>query len=340
MSKAGQIGIAMLCTFMLLLAGCTMNRHQAAPSAESRVQPNQVEPHHFQSLNRPSGNGNEVRIPVTTIQGTRYFPLQELIQVVGYRTAAGKTKQQLLIGDIDPSYTITAGSRQASKEGQSMMLSAPPVMENERLLAPISLLSDLFGRDFRYRIEPDAIVVQAVSDRAAAMDGNDRTLSAKSVPPSQSKGEAYFQEARGDDGDGLTALSKHVDADALIDTAKHFTGTPYLFGAAPYPKSHKFDCSSFTQYVFGKYGIELERLARKQAEQGTPVSRQSLRKGDLVFFSVPGRFKSDNIVGHVGIYIGNGQMINTYSDKNGVHIANMNNGYWSEQYLGARRVIS
>lgn len=338
MSKAGQIGISALCMSMLLIAGCNTNQRQSAPTADTRVHPNQVQQNHFQSLNRPATN--DARIPVATIEGTRYFPLQDLLQLAGYRTAAGKTKQEMLIGDVDPSYMITVGSRQAAKEGQTMTLSAPPMMKNNRLLVPLTALSDLFERDIRYRVEANAIVLQAVSDGAVAMDGGDSTLSAPSVSPSQTNGEAFFRDAVGEEQGGMTALSKQVDEDALIDTAKHFMGTPYLFGASPYPESRKFDCSSFTQYVFGKYGIDLPRLARRQAEQGTPVSRQSLRKGDLVFFAVPGRFKSDNIVGHVGIYIGDGKMINTYSDKQGVHIADINRGYWSEQYLGARRVIS
>jgi len=338
MSKAGNTCIAALCMFMLLIAGCNTNQQQSAPTADTRVRPNQVQQNPFQSLNTPANS--DARIPVATIEGTRYFPLQELLQLVGYRTAAGETKQQMLIGDIDPSYAITVGSRQAAKEGQDMSLSAPPIMKNNRLLVPLTVLSDLFERDIRYRVEANSIVVQAVSDGADTIGGSDSTLSAQSASPSQPKGEAFFQDAARVNHGGMTALANRVDEDALIATAKHFMGTPYLFGAGPYSETRKFDCSSFTQYVFGKYGVDLPRVARRQAEEGTPVSRQSLRKGDLVFFSVPGRFKSDNIVGHVGIYIGNGQMINTYSDKQGVHIADINQGYWSTQYLGARRVIS
>lgn len=342
MSKAGQIGISALCLSMLLVAGCSPNQPQSAPTADTHVHPNPVRQNRFQSLNTPAPR-DEARIPVTTIEGTRYFPLEELLRLAGYRTAGGEANRQLFIGDIDPAYAITVGSRQAMKEGQEIVLSAPTMRKNDRLLAPLTALSDLFGRDIRYRVETDSIVLRADTDHAPSNDGNDSRLSAQSVSSPQPNVEPFFRDAVGDSGSasrGMTALASRVDADALIDTAKHFMGTPYLFGAAHYSKSQKFDCSSFTQYVFGKYGIELPRVARRQAEQGTPVSRHSLRKGDLVFFSVPGRFKSDNIIGHVGIYIGNGQMINTYSDKKGVHIANMNNGYWSEQYLSARRVIS
>lgn len=338
MSKAGILGISALCLSLLLVAGCNTNLQQSAPTADTHVHPNQVQQTPLQSLDRPTAN--DARIPVATIEGKRYFPLEELLRLVGYRTSAGKSKQQTLIGDIDPSYAITVGSKQAVKEGQSMSLSAPPVMRNNRLLVPLTALSDLFARDIRYRVEANAIVLQAVSDGAHPIGGADSALSAQSVAPSQPNGEAFFQDAVDDGHGSLSALADQVDEEALIDTAKHFMGTPYLFGAGPYSETRKFDCSSFTQYVFGKYGVDLPRVARRQAEQGVPVSRQSLRKGDLVFFSVPGRFKSDNIVGHVGIYVGNGRMINTYSDKQGVHIADINQGYWSTQYLGARRVIS
>jgi cell wall-associated NlpC family hydrolase len=69
------------------------------------------------------------------------------------------------------------------------------------------------------------------------------------------------------------------------------------------------------------------------------VSRQSLRRGDLLFFYVPGRFKSNNVVGHVGIYIGNRQMIHAGTEpKNGVQIRSIDRDYWKRTFLSAKRV--
>ncbi|MFH5186416.1 C40 family peptidase [Paenibacillus sp. TAB 01] len=118
-------------------------------------------------------------------------------------------------------------------------------------------------------------------------------------------------------------------AQSVIKTAKKYLGTPYKFGA-PSGSSRYFDCSSFTQYVFKKYGINLPRQSDDQAKVGKYVSKSDLKPGDLVFFYSP--------IHHVGIYIGNGKMINTYG-KGGVRISDMNASTWKKSYKTARRVL-
>lgn len=87
--------------------------------------------------------------------------------------------------------------------------------------------------------------------------------------------------------------------------AKQFIGTPYVWGGTS-PKG--FDCSGFTQYVYGKLGINLPRTSQEQAQVGQAVGNISLaRPGDLVFFA--GADGTASAPGHVGIYLGNGQMI-------------------------------
>lgn len=71
---------------------------------------------------------------------------------------------------------------------------------------------------------------------------------------------------------------------------------------------------------------------------GEPVSRNALKPGDLLFFYVPGRFKSNKVVGHVGIYMGNGQMIHACPQPlNGVQITSINKPFWKKTFLVARR---
>ena len=141
------------------------------------------------------------------------------------------------------------------------------------------------------------------------------------------------------DQEEVVPVLKNIDINAMIRKGKQYLGVKYLFGTGPYSKTGRFDCSTFTQYIFGKYNIKLPRVARQQATYGTLVSRKSLRKGDLVFFYVPGRFKTNKTVGHVGIYIGNMQMLNANTKpKNGVQITNMNKPYWKKTFLKAKRI--
>ena len=81
----------------------------------------------------------------------------------------------------------------------------------------------------------------------------------------------------------------------VLGIAAGFAGTPYVYGGTT-PSG--FDCSGFTQYVFGQIGINLPRTAEQQRQFATPVSTP--QPGDLVFFGAPAY--------HLGIYAGNGMM--------------------------------
>ncbi|TVX99414.1 C40 family peptidase [Paenibacillus cremeus] len=127
-----------------------------------------------------------------------------------------------------------------------------------------------------------------------------------------------------------------VNPDDIISFAKQFWGTPYQFGAGPYPDSHAFDCSSFMQYIFGHSGISLPRSSREQSTMGTTVDLSSLKPGDLLFFNSEG--SSNRMITHVGMFIGNNEFIHTFGAP-GVTIAPLNN-YWLGRFQWAKRIIS
>ena len=124
-----------------------------------------------------------------------------------------------------------------------------------------------------------------------------------------------------------------VTGDQIVATAKKYLGVPYKFGADMSEAPRRFDCSLFTKYVFGKYGIYLHRVSKDQAAQGSYVARTNLRAGDLVFFNSTSRPGID----HVGIYMGGNRMINTYGDP-GVCIRTLFGTYWGRKYVTARRM--
>ncbi|MGY1720133.1 transglycosylase SLT domain-containing protein [Blastococcus sp. SYSU DS0552] len=92
---------------------------------------------------------------------------------------------------------------------------------------------------------------------------------------------------------------------AVVAEAEKYLGVPYLWGGTDPRKG--LDCSGFTKLVFGNLGIELPRTSSQQATAGKAVaSLASARPGDLVFFD---HSSSRAGIDHVGIYLGNGQMI-------------------------------
>lgn len=112
-------------------------------------------------------------------------------------------------------------------------------------------------------------------------------------------------------------------AQKAVDTARAQVGKPYEYGGAG-PNS--YDCSGLTQYAYRAAGIELPHSSRSQSEMGTPVARADLRPGDLVFFYEP--------VSHVGIYVGNGQMVDAGTEETGVVQRSVD----MEGYNTARRI--
>ncbi|MBO9597535.1 MAG: C40 family peptidase, partial [Cohnella sp.] len=93
-----------------------------------------------------------------------------------------------------------------------------------------------------------------------------------------------------------------------------------------------FDCSSYTQYIFGKLGVWLPRTSTAQAYMGEKVDKAYLSVGDLIFFRTGG-----GGISHVGIYAGNGHMLN--ATNKGVVLSNINSSYWKNLYVTARRVL-
>jgi len=123
---------------------------------------------------------------------------------------------------------------------------------------------------------------------------------------------------------------ENISVSRILATARSQQGVPYLWGGTT---PNGFDCSGFTQYVFGLNGISLPRTADVQFQVGMPVTRGQLQPGDLVFFTTYAPGPS-----HSGIYLGAGKFINASSSR-GVSIASIDNSYWGPRYIGARRII-
>ena len=99
-------------------------------------------------------------------------------------------------------------------------------------------------------------------------------------------------------------------------------GSPYVWAASG-PNS--FDCSGLTMWVWGKAGVSLSHSAAAQYESNPHVSRANIQPGDLVFFGSP--------IHHVGIYIGNGQMISAPHSGDVVKVQQA----FRSDYVGAAR---
>ncbi|MDD6316480.1 MAG: NlpC/P60 family protein [Clostridia bacterium] len=115
----------------------------------------------------------------------------------------------------------------------------------------------------------------------------------------------------------------------ITDYAATLLGSPYVYGGTS-PKG--FDCSGFTMYVYNHFNISLPHSSSSQYARVTKVSRDNLQPGDLVFFS---NTAGGSSIGHVGIYVGNGNFIHAPRPGKSVCYDSLYSSYYSSHYVGA-----
>ena len=111
---------------------------------------------------------------------------------------------------------------------------------------------------------------------------------------------------------------------SALDTALAQLGDPYVWGGAG---PDAFDCSGLTMYSYAAAGISLPHSSSMQSTMGVPVAYEDLQPGDLVFFYSP--------VSHVGMYIGNGQMVHAPYSGSVVQVVEL---AYMPEFAGARRL--
>jgi cell wall-associated NlpC family hydrolase len=143
---------------------------------------------------------------------------------------------------------------------------------------------------------------QAAADAAAAAHAETTASRDERDAPATAEGTT--------DAPSGSVVAGSGAAQAAVDAAMAQRGKPYVWAAAG-PRS--FDCSGLTQFAYRAAGVSLPHSSRLQSQMGQAVPRADLRPGDLVFFYSP--------VSHVGIYIGNGQMVHAPTSGDVVKVA-------------------
>ncbi len=118
----------------------------------------------------------------------------------------------------------------------------------------------------------------------------------------------------------------------LVNYAATFLGTRYRWaGESP---ATGFDCSGFTKFIYGQFGVSLPHSAAAQNACGTPVPRGEIAPGDILLF----RTLSSGI-DHAAVYCGNGKFIHASSRAGCVRTNAITEAYWSTHFVAARRVL-
>lgn len=154
-------------------------------------------------------------------------------------------------------------------------------------------------------LEEEQEMIQALlAEKAAARAGVSSSSEIAVLPPVNTSAE------------GL-ALGQQIAAYAC-----QFVGNPYVYGGSSL--TNGTDCSGFTMAVYAQFGYSLSHSSAVQMGQGTPVSLDAVQPGDIICYS-----------GHVGLYIGGGQIVHASTESTGIIISNM---YYTSP-IGARRIV-
>lgn len=157
---------------------------------------------------------------------------------------------------------------------------------------------------------PEALHVALPDSSTAWLDGDDADVYAPGDEPAPPSGQD------------------------LVRTGEKFLGLRYLWAGV---SAFGFDCSGFTYSIYRAHGLDIPRDSSAQATVGTDVDVSDLQAGDLLFFADPG---GEGPVHHVGMYIGDGQMIHAPNASTSVSIVDWDEWDEADEFSGAKRVLS
>ncbi len=310
------------------------------------------------AINREMVNG----IDPIKIDGEYYVPFARLSKILGYRDIrfedATKTYE---VTDGSTTLRITMGGTRAKKGDEYINVVPPRYIYNVGYIS-LDAASALFNAFIYFKPEDGSIQVETPATRYRVQRGDSLWFIAQSyhttveqlkslnrltsdtifvgqillLPSKESVRELEpILEKKPVKKPATTSNPDLISS--ILGEGQQYIGAPYKFGATLAEAPNTFDCSSFTQFLFRNQGVDIPRSSRQQASVGEYVT--NMQPGDLIFFTSPSLY-SDGRVGHVGIYMGNGDMLHASSSR-GVHISKnfMGISYWRDNYLFTKRVL-
>jgi len=262
-------------------------------------------------------------------------------------------------------FALAPGRAQAAQirtllDGRELSFDVPPIIEQDRTLVPMRGILEPLGATIGWDQPSQTVtatlgtaeVKVVIGVRAATVNG---ALIPLEVPAHIVAGRTliplrFFAESLGMrvgwDGtlrtitiesragstvsrDGDTLKRKGA---ALAAEARKYVGKPYAWGGIA-PETG-FDCSGFIYFLGKQLGLTPPRTSYDQFGLGSAVDRANLQAGDLVFFTTYAPGPS-----HVGVYDGQGSFIHAESTAKGVTTTLLAKVYWTERFVGARRIF-
>lgn len=244
-----------------------------------------------------------------------------LVVLLGTLFGCGGLRQR------DGGLPVQASGKELAMVGHTIQVGAFAELDNAvRLMKKLEAL----GLDAYYYRHADGLYRVRFGDYPVRKEAEARAVQLQKagviaafylVPPGESAAARFLHHRNG-------SLRK-----MLVGTAEGFLGIDYEWGGESAETG--FDCSGLAMTVYKLNGLNLPRSSRAQFQAGSPVDREDLAPGDLVFFATNG----GAMVSHVGIYTGNGSFIHAPKKGEVIRQSSLRNGYFAGRYLGARTYL-
>lgn len=174
-----------------------------------------------------------------------------------------------------------------------------------RILGPVGEWTKIQSGQVTGYVYSDYIIIGKNAEEKAREVGEEAFVYAESKAEEEARLKKEAEEAAQKAAE--EAAAKAGTGQAIVDYACQFIGNPYVWGGTSLTEGA--DCSGFVQSVFAHFGISLPRTTWDMENVGTPVSYDQAVAGDIILYD-----------GHVGIYMGNGEIVNAINSRRGIGI--------------------
>lgn len=301
---------------------------------------------HFEILMRSKGNRQYVGNPfdfnwlphVTSYYGYRIHPISgeknyhkgiDIGLPTGTEIRAGFDGTVTVAGNDPDGYGRYVVIQMTTKSGDvieakyahcdTLLVSNGQTVTKDDIIAKVGNTGNSTGSHLHLEVVKNGQYLNPIYFAVTGDDGSSR------IPPG-GLGGVDFPEYPGEPmGDGSYA--------ALLTEAQKYIGYPYVFGGSS--PSTSFDCSGYVSWCLTQSGVKNTGRLTAQGLYNicTPVSLENAKPGDLIFFT--GTYSTPNACSHVGIYIGNGQMLHCGDP---IGYANINTSYWQSHFYAFGRI--
>ncbi len=294
-----------------------------------------------------------------------FVPVRYISEQLGASVNWNSDTGTVVITKDADSIKLVVGSTEVVKNGVPSSMDVAPVIADGRTMVPLRFVSKQFGAVVNWNVSNNSVsIITAKTNTVYTVKTGDTLwrialtygvsiedllkinpelnpdklmidqqlnlplASTANEPDSSLAEEENPVISRG----GGRTISLNCTADEFVEYAEEYLGIPYAYGGAT---PDGFDCSGFTQYVAANFGGHLPHSSSEQYNYGISIEKENLLTGDLVFFEASDESK---MIGHVGIYIGEGKFIHAPQAGGYVEISNLSNVYFDKYYYGAIRM--